>query len=698
MIPTVQDLASDPLVHRYHDQWNPPGLTNFRGTVQVDRDLTGLRNHVFPPLAGSDFATGALFIDGRYFPALGAPVEFVWRPDRVTRHAVTDNLDLTSVTAMVVDRDAVIVELTVRNLSAEPRHLDLAFVVASQLTRANRTWDECLSPYEELMGEADDHDRTAWLFGAASGDAIHIQGLVGAPGTVAQRRLRTLLDLAPGERRTVSLVSAVATTVDDAKALYDEVSTDVPGQLAAAEAEWNAQLAEQFLPGGDRWSGALPELQTSSRELQRIYQTGILGVSYFKRESPHGVRPRAYDTLMPRHWSTTTFLWDYSISSPIHALLDPDEMRDQLEHWITTDIHGCMGTSWLTGEKLGAWYSVNDFAMTRLIRDYIRFTGDTDWLGKHIPWHEGTTISVLDYLVECARAWLLFRTESGLADYGGIENLLECVSSYVHEVAALNAANVFNLRVAADFLERDGQADRAAELRALAAELLPRVLELYVEGEGHWQARQPDGRLFPVRHCYDFATIGLTIADDLPPHVRTEMVEFFHRELATDHWMRALSSRDFDAMYSVRADHQWNGAFNAWPSESALALLRLGDGPRTLRWLEGLAASANQGPFGQAHFIEEVTGTEAGGAPKVPSELPFINDWACAAGGSWATLVIEGVFGVQVDMDGTVTATPRLERFDPDARLVGLRVAGRTYDIDADGVHERDPAVPVATT
>ncbi len=697
MIPTCADLASATLTHRFHDVWNPPGLTNFRGTVQVDRDLTGIRNLVFPPLSMSDFATGALFVGGKYFPALGASVDCTWRPDRVVRRAQADRLDLLSTTVMVPGHDAVIVELTVRNLAPERRAVDVAFVVASNLANRPETWDECLAPFEEVMGEQAHPERTAIAFGAASADSFHVQGLVAEDGRIGERSLGATLELDPGQRRTVALVNVVGMDLNRTLALYDEIAADVPRWMRAATDEWNAELEELFTPGGTRWSGCLPVLETSSDPLQRIYQAGALGVAYFKRESPHGVRPRAYDTLMPRHWATTTFLWDYSLSSVVHALLDPAEMRSQLEHWITTDIHDCMGTSWLSGEGLGAWYSVNDFAMTRLIRDYVRFTGDHDWLAEHVPARTGGTTSVLDYLVECARAWLLFRSPSGLADYGGIDNLLECVSSYVHEVASLNAANVFNLRVAADLLERDGQGERAAALRADAEALLPAVRELYVTGSGHWSARQPDGTRLPVRHCYDLATIGMTIADDLDPEVRVEMVDFFHRELATETWMRALSARDPDAMYSVRADHQWNGAFCAWPAESAQALLRLGDGPRTLRWVEGLARSANQGPYGQAHFTEEVTGTEAGGAPKVPNEMPFINDWACSAGGAWAALVIEGIFGVEVDLDGNVTATPRLEPFDPEARLVGLHVAGRVYDVDANGVHERTAAPsPVA--
>ena len=80
--------------------------------------------------------------------------------------------------------------------------------------------------------------------------------------------------------------------------------------------------------------------------------------------------------------------------------------------------------------------------MTRLVRDYVRFTGDVGFLDERAD--DGRT--VLDHLRFWARAWQGLRRSSPLADYGEIENLLECVSSYTHEVASFNAANVWNLR------------------------------------------------------------------------------------------------------------------------------------------------------------------------------------------------------------------------------------------------------------
>ena len=49
--------------------------------------------------------------------------------------------------------------------------------------------------------------------------------------------------------------------------------------------------------------------------------------------------------------------------------------------------------------------------------------------------------------------------------------MLECVSTYIHEVASLNAGNIFSLRLLADILAQRGEGERAAACRAEAAGL-----------------------------------------------------------------------------------------------------------------------------------------------------------------------------------------------------------------------------------
>ncbi|MEU4196419.1 hypothetical protein AB0E69_31245 [Kribbella sp. NPDC026611] len=678
-IPRSADLASDVLTHTYDDMFNPPGLTNFLGTAQVDLDVAAIRSVNFPPYSHGDTITGQLYVDGRLTRSYGGTVEVVWRPDRVVRSTTVDGLHLRTTTACAPGRPAVVVLLEVSGEAG--RSVRLGLSLASTATRSSTAW---------LRPEPPSEPNTLRAIGdrvlGESESAVSMQGL-DIPSTVDRTMLQATVVLDEAGHGQLSYVHVLAGSVEEATEHFDVCVADVPAVLAVAEGVWDMALADAFDPSSEGFSGSLPVLETSNAALKKLYWWGVLGVVWFRRDNPASVLGRTYDTLMPRYWQTTTFIWDYSLSSLTHALLDPAPMRKHIEHWIDLDIHQHFGTEWLTGGPVGYWYSVNDFAMTRLVRDYVRFTGDDGFLDVAVG-----EKAVGDHLHDWATAWRGLRGEHALADYGGIDNLLECVSSYVHEVASFNAANVWCMRVAAEVAERSGDTDRAELLRKEATIQAGHVNELYVEGRGFWHARQPDGSLVPVRHCYDFNLIGTTMAGDLSESQRSEMVSFFQRELQTPTWMRALSPYDADAAFSVRPDHQWNGAYPAWPADAGRALFQLGRGDVLLDWLPGLARSANQGPCGQAHFVEEAQPAMAGGARKVPPQFPYLIDWSCSSSGSWVSLVLEGIFGIEVALDGTVTANPQVAALDPTARLTGLRVGARTYDVTADGAVERPAA------
>lgn len=688
-LPTVADFASDRLVHRFGDLWNPPGLTNFLGCAQVDLDPVAVRSVSFPPYALGEVVTGTLFLDDRLFTSLGVPVATTWRPDRVLREAEWDGLAVRTTTVVPFGVMAVLVRIEVRNTAGADRTVPIRLALRPGITRQQTRWTEAAPPMENDNALAVDGARGALVWTARRSEAVLVQGGLPRADSCDGGELRWAPTIGAGETWTASYLLVVGGDESAALSAYDALAADPDGEPGRVTAEWDAELAAVFTPGNDRYSGHLPLLVTSDPDLRRIWLMGVIGVVYFKRDNPHSVLGRTYDTLMPRYWQSLTFLWDYSLSALVHSLLDPAVMRRYLEHWIATDVHTHMGTEWLTGEPVGVWYAVNDFAMTVTLDAYLRATGDVGWLGRELPGPGGAPLSVVGHLDRYACNWRRFRGESGLAGYGGLGNLLECVSTYVNEVASLNAANVWMLRKAAEVARFLGDELVPLWYEAEAAVLAGDLRQLYVDGAGHWAARQADGRLVPVRHCYDFSTVVATIGDELTEVQRAEMVQFFVRELQTPTWMRALSDRDTDAAFSLRPDHQWTGAFPAWPPTAAAALYRLGRPDIAAPWIHGLARSANQGPFGQAHFADGVLPPEAGGALKAPSELPWITDWTCAANGSWVDLVVTGVFGVRYGLDGGVTAAPQLEGLDPEARLLGLTIQGRTWDIDRDGARER---------
>lgn len=686
MIPVVDDLKSSPMTHRFGDCFNPPGLTNFLGVVQAAIDLTGLRCLSFPPFATADTLSGMFVLDGVHFLSLGLPVTFTWYPDRVVREASYKGLQLTSIAALALGKMAAVEEVIIENRSGEVREIEVGLNVQGRVSKATHSWNAPLPPQEPDNRAEVDVGRSAVVFSARHSNAVSVQGVHPAPDVVRKSGFRYMLRLEPSERWQMSYVNAIGETEAKAQATYDALIANVPDELDRVRADWNAELKAIYTPGNDRYVGHLPELDTTDADIRKLYWIGALGVIYFKRDSPYSVLGRTYDTLLPRYWQSVTFIWDYFLSMQVHALLDPEVMRKYLEHWIRTDIYKHFGTEYLTGGPVGNWYSVNDFAMVSMVREYVQWTGDLAWLEKTI---EGTDRRVIDFLGDYARQWQNFKSANGLADYGGINNLLECVSTYIHEVASLNVANVHNMRVAADLMDVVGVNDQSDPLRQEAADLLEAVKPLYVEGKGYWRSRFPDGETFEVRHCYDLLTVLNTIPNDLTAQQKAEMVDFFKGELQTETWMRALSPEDENVVFDVRPDHQWTGAYPAWPPETARGLYRIGEAELAFDWLKGMARSANQGPFGQAHFADGVVDLEEGGARKTPPDTPYITDWTCSSNGSWVTVILEGLFGLRATPTEGISANPQFASFDPNATLRNVAYQGKLYTVTKEGLTQQ---------
>ena len=103
--------------------------------------------------------------------------------------------------------------------------------------------------------------------------------------------------------------------------------------------------------------------------------------------------------------------------------------------------------------------------------------------------------------------------------------------------------------------------------------------------------------------------------------------------------------------------------------------------------MKGVAKSANQGPFGQAHMAETIFPPENGGAFKCPFEKPYENDWCCVSGGSYTDLVIDSIFGVDFTLFDGLRVNSRLGDFDPAAELRQVNYQGKSHVISVRGAH-----------
>ena len=693
-IPTTESLQSVVMTHKFGDLFNPPGLTNQWGCSQVGVDVTAIRSIAFPPFAqgemnvaplgaGGELMTGVLYVDGEYFASTKTPIEFVWHPDRILRRSNYKGLELSSVTIVPFRTMTTAVKLTVCNTTNFRRKTEIKLAVNGGATKSVQPWNAAYSPGEYDNDRTVDDGRNAVMCKSKRTEAFVLQGASPKAETLTSSWIVYNFDLAPNESRSVVFVNALAGTATDAQKDYDRTISSFDTIADQTRAEWNSQFAAAFTPGNSIFSGHVPTLVTSDDNVKRLYHSAVLSALYFRRTTPHSVYGTTYVTLAPRYWETTTFLWDISLSAMLLAMLDPTTLRRMMETWMTLDVHQHFGTEFLTGAGVGPWYSVNDYAMSRMAKEYLRWTGDRAWLDKEVG-----GMKVFDRLVSYAEHWRdLDTNKHGLADYGGVSNLLEAVSSYVHEVAGLNAANVHNLRFAAELFELRGDAARASALRKEATDLGKRVLELYVPGRGIWKCRLPDGSYNEVHHCYDFGTTLMNIGDMMPASQKSEMVEFFQRELQTPTWMRALSTRDLDVTFSIRPDHQWTGAYCSWPALALSGLFAAGATGVAYEWIRGLAKTAQQGPLAQAHFVESFVAPESnGGAIKAPSDQPYINDWACVSGCNYLEPVVDCIFGIDAGLFSSITANPKFESFDPSAELRNINYQGKRYTASRAGV------------
>ncbi len=602
---TLDDLQSDWLAPRREEDFALPTITNLRGMVQAAWDVAGVRNWIVPP-TGLATPTAWLYERrGERSRRLDGPVRFRWKVYEIEREAD----GVRTVTRLAPDG-----ALVQRIEFARAGRFQLGIGGLARTWQFTDYWNLVPEDVPDL-GVACDGERVVLTDVKTFGRADFV-----LPGSV-----RVFRDVAawlegrdPVERGGVAIAEFEARAGDVVTwtaAQGTQERIDVPDARAgweSAREEWETTWRDAFRPGNASFGGHLPYLRGP---LERLYAMSVLTLLLCRRTIPaptarsgiatggqciwnFGGAPtpssstrasgggpplgRAYVWGGPEGAPTTLFLWELEFQAPLLARLDPAVLRDLLEAMLRVDLARHWGVETLTGRGAGMAYGVNPGAILSCFADYVRITGDRAFALRH---------------VEALRGF----ARPGLTDCGTYENVLECVPSYEHTLAAFNALNAKGLRFLGE-LTGDSALTRAGD--GLARD----VVGLYASGP--FACVQPDGSRRVVRTVLDFNYVGLSITQDLPADVKRGMAEYFERELQTPDWLRALSPHDPDALtpslprfQRFRADHQATGSYDGWPARAAAVLWRFGEREKVLRWLAAIQELTREGPFGQAHFI-----------------------------------------------------------------------------------------------
>jgi hypothetical protein len=720
---STSSFQSIPMSHTAEEVFTPPMVTNRRAEAKVCKDPVAYRFFQSHPLATAEGNQAQLYLrlaandSIRPLGDLGCPVTYVWRPDRVERSMRYERLDVASVTRMARRTDALLIDLRLHNSSLQVMTLDLFLRLLSGVEKLQDTsvWNTVASPLARTRWDA---TRNAFVF-SWPGGAIAAQGVDQPPldprssialaEWVSDGDMRGIVSntvkspsvyagfgfcvrLAPGATWRLRFVHVLG--VEEARVLrdYDELIRGFDEEAARADGDWEEEIAAAFTPGNDRFSGCLPTLRNVAEPIERAYLAGVSNLLFMKRLPPEGILPRVYKSISPRS-GPTCWLWDTEQAAPGLALLDPRFLKEISGAWMQSDIHRGWAVNYLTGQMLGTTYSVNDFALFTTAFEYLRFTRDTAWLDET----QGT-LTVAAHLRRCATSWRERPRDGFLVDYGAARHLLECVPTYQHGVASLNAANAWMCRQLIDVLGGRLPPEERESLGRDAASIASDVLGRLLMEDGTFACLQPGGRRQPVAHCYDFAVVSATLEEYLPAGTRDRMIDFFQRRLMTPSWMHALADDDPAATLNLRTDHTATGAYTSWPAQCIRALARAGRHEEILRWLGvgnpsgGIAGVGRQGPYGQGTFHGGPGSLlEGGAARKAPDDAPHYEEWIDVAGGAFVWAILEGVFGLRVPLDGPLTVERAAWDLMPSARIDNVTVGGSTCHIAGGALEGESP-------
>ena len=651
--PVASFYSGFPLTRRFSEEFSRPGLTNFLGSLQVDADPTGIRHLIMPPVSGGDEATCYLTINGVFIPASGAKVSIHWTPEAVERRCRIKGWEVRARLVMPFGAPGCVQTITVTNTSPRARRLDLAVRISGRcLNQGKSVWAwgvptvstsvyelllyKGLDPFvEDLGGEGRVFQEKPVEGEPDRGHACNAQLLSPKPdrwlgnGDAAYSR-----EVGAGESATWYFAMAMAperaAAADAARALLREA----PKAAEQTAAAWRRIWADVFSGGDTSFGGSLRDLHLSE-ELAPVAASAVFNLLVCRRSGMPVSPDTHYITVTPRRCEAGFFTWDWGLACTVLARLEPASVRLQIEIVLKSDWRNNNQYNLLERTGRGWTYSANAFSLFLAVWHYWKARGGSlEALAERFETRDGerTLGEVMEML---AFDWRRLRKDPSVAlgDYGPKADLLECVATYAHRVAALNAGAAWMLRRFAEICELRAPGSGAAYREEATAIREAIVEHLYVKGGGYFRCLYPDGRGIECRHAYDVGMVLWCLGAELPRKVAREIVRFIRTELMTLSWCRALSPHDGDAAVSgLRADHQFSGAYTAWPALLLLGLLEVRETRLAGRWLRGLARTARQGPFGQGHWDEAVVDRVHGGAAKVSDELPQACHWCDISG------------------------------------------------------------------
>jgi hypothetical protein len=682
--------------------------------------MTSVSWFVSAPYSGGHH-TGALKINDKTPEAS----LFRWQPYQALRKGTLDSLDIRSSTRMMVEEDAILWAVEIKNnqSTSQKVNIDLDMIgYISQYKEGDWKW---WYPYPDWNGKRSElrnpkidsmrlqipkdsyNNNKEWpsdeevlnsehyettiesstiFIHDKNTPAVSAYSLVTKPdeltGMNSGGKASWYFELDPGESKVIKYFLTYGDNKDEMRKKVEDWSLNFDQSFNYVKTAWEKKWQQLFTPNNSLVSGCFPTLETSDDLVKRVYYMGPLTMLYLLNTNLKQHK-RVYLTGGPRWGATTTFFWDIAIWSDLWAVIDPKMMKEQIISWVKINPNLFYGEDNLNGNGVGNGYSANYWCLFKIIRDYLVTTGDYSFLDEVVG---GKTL--LQHLEDYSLNWKNLSNYGNpgyenelykLADFGpDVWNLLECVPTYKHIVPSFNIGYVWMMRETAKIYQQRGNVAKAEELETLAKEMTNVILKLYA-GNGAWNSLYPDDKKVEVRHVLDFIYFGKFLADDVSPEVKKEMMDFFNRELRTNTWMRAQSLSDMAADYSDRPDHGPLGSFDGWIPEVMDAMDKMGYPEDALQFYRDIEPVTYEGGWAQAR---ELWGeNKLNKLARVRIAERGWNNRESSSGIGISQTVLKNFFGFNPQFDGKVIEDKKRWPFKGESELHHVYYRGVYYTV-----------------
>ena len=388
-----------------------------------------------------------------------------------------------------------------------------------------------------------------------------------------------------------------------------------------------------------RIAGALPNFQTSNRNLSDLYKRCIVGLAFSRFDYP-GCRVHPI-------WLASLFncvvAWDFSFVGDTMSVVDPHAVRQ-----IVADVLGIgqMQSSYIALDSPKSLFPIlyiqDPFALQELITSYIKFTNDRTILDDTLAGH-----TVYDWLkLWAAKLDSYPKGAGGLIDMrdDGNENLLELrTDGYDHVVPTVNGLAIRYLRWLAE-LARERNDPDSGKFEQQAAAMVPAFHALWDENAGWFDNVYEDGSKQPIFTMHLFDLLGTPL---LTAHERQAIgSHFVEGEFLAPLGIYSISKKD--SVHWDRFDQDWGGGgcYIGTPFRTARYLYENGEAGHAWEVLKRTARlAAHFSYLPQSACVDESFEDIHGGKLNIANAAALECIWS-------------GIFGLRPQLDGRMVVAP----------------------------------------